>query len=254
MADLYRANRANISEGEWACRVELATLFRAIAKYGMSDLVNGAISARVPGEPDHYLQHPYGMFWEEAEASHFVKTKHDGTPTDPNAPWLNDGIINLNKWIFGSRTDINFFVHGHEEEVMSVASIEDGILPLNQPAVYLGHITGYIDYEFEEDEAFGEYFVRQLGNNKILISHNHGYYALGETAAAAFFRAYFLRQTCSAQIKTLSMGRPLRAIDPQRVARYQDAMDDSEHYNYNGKTEWPGIQRWLARDGNPHIN
>ena len=55
MADLYRANRANISEEEWACRVELATLFRAIAKYGMSDLVNGAISARVPGEPDHYL-------------------------------------------------------------------------------------------------------------------------------------------------------------------------------------------------------
>ena len=39
----------------------------------MSDLVNGAICARVPDQPDHYLVHPYGMFWEEARASEMVK-------------------------------------------------------------------------------------------------------------------------------------------------------------------------------------
>ena len=152
---------------------------------------------------------------------------------------------NLCQWILGSRLDANFFVHGHEEEVMAVGSIEDGLLPLNQPAVYLGNITGYIEYEFEEDEAFGKHFVECLGNNQILISRNHGYYALGDTAAAAFFRAYFLLQTCSTQIKTLSMGRELHLIDPQKVARYQDQMASSQHYNYNGKTEWPGLLRML---------
>ena len=132
---------------------------------------------------------------------------------------------------------------------MAVSSIEDGLLPLNQPAVYLGNITGYIEYEFEEDDAFGEHFVQQLGSKQILISRNHGYYALGETAAAAFFRAYFLCQTCSTQIKTLSMGRELHLIDPQKVARYQDQMAASEHYNYNGKTEWPGLIRMLDKRG-----
>ena len=121
---------------------------------------------------------------------------------------------------------------------MAVGSIEDGILPLNQPAVYLVNITSYIEYEFEEDEAFGQHFVQTLGNNQILISRNHGYYALGETAAEAFFRAYFLWQTCSTQIKTLSMGRDLHLIDPQKMAQ-------SEQYNYDGKTEWPGLIRLL---------
>ena len=236
-----------ISDVEWQARVELAALFRIIAHYDMSDLANGAISARVPDEPDHYLVHPYGMFWEEARASEMVKIDATGNPVDEDAPWLNDGVQNLCQWILGSRPEVNFFVHGHEEEVMAVGSIEEGIMSLNQPAVYLGNITGYIEYEFEEDEAFGQHFIDKLGGNQILISRNHGYYALGETAAEAFFRSYFLRQTCSTQIKTLSMGRELHLIDPQKVARYQDQMEASEHYNYNGKTEWAGLIRMLDK-------
>lgn len=241
------SGRRKYGEQEWQARVDLAALFRIVAHYGMSDLANGAIAARLPERPDHYLVHPYGMFWEEASASAMVEIDGAGQPVDAEAPWLNDGVQNLCQWIFGSRPEINFFVHGHEEEVMAVGSIEDGILPLNQPAVYLGNITGYIEYEFEEDEAFGAHFVDQLGQNQILISRNHGYYALGETAAAAFFRAYFLRQTCSTQIKTLSMGRELHLMDPQKVARFQDQMATSEHYNYDGKTEWPGLIRMLDK-------
>ena len=32
----------NCSEAEWQARVDLAALFRIVAHYGMSDLVNGA--------------------------------------------------------------------------------------------------------------------------------------------------------------------------------------------------------------------
>jgi ribulose-5-phosphate 4-epimerase/fuculose-1-phosphate aldolase len=239
--------REHFGDAEWQARVDLAALFRVVAHYGMSDLANGAIAARVPDAPEHYLIHPYGMFWEEARASDMVKIDASGQPVDADAPWLNDGAQHLCQWIFGSRREVHFFVHGHEEEVMAVGSIEEGILPLNQPAVYLRHVTGYIEYEFEEDEAFGAHFIDRLGQNQILISRNHGYYALGETAAAAFFRAYFLRQTCSAQIKTLSMGRELHLIDAQKVARYQDQMAASEHYNYDGKTEWSGLIRMLDK-------
>ena len=240
-------NPINCSDAEWRARVDLAAIFRLLAHYGMSDLANGALGARVPDQPDHYLLHPYGMFWEEARASDLVKIGPDGRPTSATAPWLNDGAVNLCRWIFSARADAQFFVHGHEEEVMAVGSIEDGLLPLNQPAVYLAHITGYIEYEFDEDDAYGVHFQETLGAHEILISRNHGYYALGATAAAAFFRAYFLRQTCSAQVKTLSMGREPHLIDPQRVAQYQDQMDASEHYNYNGETEWPGLIRMLER-------
>lgn len=235
------------SSSEWQTRCELAALYRLIAHYGMSDLANGAVCARLPDQPDSYLILPYGLFWEEVKASDFVVIDADGNPVESSGPWLNDGAQNLCKWIFGARPEAMFFVHGHEKEVMAVGSIAEGILPLNQPAVYLQHITGYIEYEFEEDDVFARHFISCLGQNQILISRNHGYYALGQTAAEAFFRAYFLRQTCSAQIKTLSMGRPLHPLDPQKIARFQDQMSASDHYNYDGKTEWPGLLRKLDK-------
>jgi ribulose-5-phosphate 4-epimerase/fuculose-1-phosphate aldolase len=110
-----------------------------------TDLANGAICARVPDEPTHYLVPCYGMFWEEARASDLVKIGSAGKPCDPNAPWLNDGIQSLCIWVFGTRPECNFFVHGHEEEVMAVASTRDGIMPLTQAAVYLtGQGIGFI--------------------------------------------------------------------------------------------------------------
>jgi len=93
------------SDAKWQTRVELAALFRIIAHYGMSDLANGAISARVPDQPDHYLVHPYGMFWEEAKASEIVKIDASGQAVDADAPWLNDGVQNLCQWILGSRPE-----------------------------------------------------------------------------------------------------------------------------------------------------
>lgn len=55
-------DRSAYSPAEWTARVELAALYRAIHLYGMSDLVNGAIGARVPDAREHYLTHPYGMY------------------------------------------------------------------------------------------------------------------------------------------------------------------------------------------------
>lgn len=245
LASQHQDSAAAYGKGEWETRVNLAALYRIIAKHGMSDLANGAIGARVAGEPDLYLTHPYGKFWDEMRATDLVKIDKDGRAVDPDAPWLNDGAVNLCKWIFGKRPDLNYFIHGHDEEVMAVGSIKDGLLPLNQPAIYLGNILDYIEYTFEEDEDYAQHFVGKLADKQILITRNHGYYVMGDTAAAAFFRAYFLRQACSAQIKTMSMGRELHLIDPQKVARYQDEMKVSPDYNYNGETEWPALIRML---------
>ncbi len=97
---------------------------------------------------------------------------------------------------------------------MAVSSTESGLLPLSQAAVYLMHLTTYIDYEFFEDDVFAEKFKKTLGNHDIVISNNHGYYALGRTAAEAFFRAYFLRQACSVQLKVMYIGDKIRLRIP----------------------------------------
>lgn len=236
------------SEAEWQTRVELAALYRLLDRYGMSDLANQTAAARVSDQPDRYLLHPYRLFYDEITASSLVKVDAEGRPLDPEGPAPNDGAQNLARWIFGARPEVNVFVHGHCEDVMAVSATRRGLLPLSQAAVYLLHLVAYIDYEFIEDEAFAAKFVRTLGRNQILISHNHGYYCLGRTAAEAFFRAYYLRQACSVQVKTLAMGDEPRLIDPQRAARYQDEMYASDDYAYDGSTEWAALLRKLDRE------
>ena len=80
-----------------------------------------------------------------------------------------------------------------------------------------------------------------------MITRNHGYYVLGRSAAEAFSRTYFLRQACEVQVKVLSMRDEPNIIDPQEVARFQDQMYESPHYNYDGSTEWAALLRKLDR-------
>jgi len=236
------------SPAEWKTRCEQAALYRLLDHYGMSDLANQVVGARIVEEPETYLLHQYGMFYEEITASSLIKTDSQGLPVDPDGPVPVDGAQNLAKWIFGARPEVNFFIHGHCEDVMAVSSTKQGLQALSQPAVYLMHMITYIDYEFDEDDEYAETFKKTLGDKDIMITRNHGYYVLGRSASEAFFRTYYLRQACSVQVKVLSMGQEPHVIDPQEVARFQDQMYSSPHYNYDGSTEWAALLRKLDRD------
>lgn len=239
------------TETEQQTRESLAALYRILDRYGMSDLANQEVGARIGEQPDHYLVHPYGFFYDEMAASLLVEIDQQGQPVAPDSPRLNDGGQNLAKWIFGQREDVNYFVHGHCENVIAVSTTQDGLVPLSQSAIYLGHLIGYIDYAFIEDNDFGDIFMSHIASHDILISHNHGYYCLGRTAQEVFFRAYYLRQACEVQIKALSLVggdlSRLRLVNRERETGYRDAMYTSEDYNYDGKTEWQGLLRWLDR-------
>lgn len=234
-------------DAEWQTRQDQAALFRLLDMYGMSDLANQVVGARVGDEPDHYLLHQYGLMYEEITASSLIKTDNQGVSLDPNAPMPVDGAQNLAKWIFGTRPDVNFFIHGHCEDVMAVGSTKQGLQAVSQPAVYLMHMLTYVDYEFFEDDEYAEKFKKLAADHDILITRNHGYYVFGKSASEAFFRAYYLRQACSVQIKVYAMGQEPHIIDSQEVARFQDQMYSSEHYNYDGTTEWAALLRKLER-------
>jgi len=236
------------SPAEWDTRCEQAALYRVLDHYGMSDLANQVVGARIKDKPDQYLLHQYGMFYEEVTASSLIRTGSDGQPLDPQMPPPVDGAQNLAKWIFGARPEVNFFIHGHCEDVMAVSGTKQGLQAVSQAAVYLMHLVTYIDYEFFEDEEYAEKFQKTLGSKDIMITRNHGYYVLGRSASEAFFRTYYMRQACAVQIKVLSMGVEPHVIDPQEVARFQDQMYESPHYNYDGSTEWAALLRKLGRE------
>ena len=125
---------ARCAEQEWETRVELAALYRVVHHYGMTDFANQEIGARVRGEPDRFLIHPYGLLFEEVRASDFVKVSLDGEVVDGpgiwsgsgresfvdhvGERWVSDGGVNLGKWIFSARPDRDFFIHAHCDNLL----------------------------------------------------------------------------------------------------------------------------------------
>ena len=71
------ALKGRVSDAEWQMRVDLAACYRLIAHYGMDDLTATHISARVPGDEEHFLINPFGLNYEEVTASNLVKVALD---------------------------------------------------------------------------------------------------------------------------------------------------------------------------------
>ncbi|MPZ55379.1 MAG: hypothetical protein GEU91_02550 [Rhizobiales bacterium] len=55
-----RIDAAEITEAEWAVRVDLAAAYRLCERHGWGDLTQGHLSARVSGTPNHFLVYPRG--------------------------------------------------------------------------------------------------------------------------------------------------------------------------------------------------
>jgi ribulose-5-phosphate 4-epimerase/fuculose-1-phosphate aldolase len=84
----FKPLRSTVSEAEWQARVELAAGYRLCDLYGMSDMIYTHISARVPGEPDHFLLNPHGMLFDEVTASSLLKVDLDGkVQSKPEGPY-----------------------------------------------------------------------------------------------------------------------------------------------------------------------
>ena len=236
------------SPGEWETRVELAATFRLVNMYGLDDMANGAICARVKDRPDHYLLHPYGIFWDEVKASDFILIDSNGDVVREEDRFIGLGVINLCKWIFDTRPDVNFFIHGHAEEVQSVTAIESRLQPYSQAAIYLMPLVDYIDYDFLEDEVYGKEFCDTISQCELMLAGHHGYYVLGRTGAEAFFRTYYLAQACRVQLAAMATGDRMRPIDLSFLDDTHGDMYDSDNYNYDGATEWLGWLRKLQRE------
>src|SRR3546814_19928998 len=59
-------------------RIDLAACYRLVARYGMADLIYNHITARVPGPEHHLLINPFGLLYDEINASSLIKIDLDG--------------------------------------------------------------------------------------------------------------------------------------------------------------------------------
>ncbi|MDB5846652.1 MAG: Ribulose-5-phosphate 4-epimerase/Fuculose-phosphate aldolase [Rhodoferax sp.] len=213
----------NISDGfsatEWATRCELAALYRMVAHFRMTDLIDTHISARVPGTEAHFLINRYGVLFDEMRASDLVKVDLDGNVVDSRAAdaasaallRVNQAGFTIHSAVHAARHDLNWVIHTHTAAGGAVSAQEAGLLPISQHALKFYERLAYHDYEgiaLELGER--ERLVQDLGNFNAMLLRNHGVLVGGATAADAFHELWFLERACQIQVQAQAGGAALR--------------------------------------------
>ncbi len=217
-------------------RVELAALYRLVAHFRMTDMIDTHITARLPGQKPAFLINRYGVLFHEIRASDLVKIDYEGNVIDERAREradryrVNAAGFTIHSAIHMAREDVGFVVHTHTAAGIGVSAQEHGLLPISQHALKFYGRLGYHDYEgiaLDLDERAR--LVADLGPHKAMILRNHGLIAVGASAAEAFHEIYFLERACQGQISALAGGTRLRTPSPEVCERTasQFAADDS---------------------------
>lgn len=239
--------RGRVSPEEWQARVDLAACYRLVALSGWDDLVFTHISARVPGEPGHFLINPYGLFFEEITASSLVKVDHEGRPVIDTPFTVNPAGFVIHSAVHEGRPEVNCVLHTHTPHGIAVSAQAQGLLPLSQTATFALASLAYHAYEglaLREDEKAR--LVADLGRARHMILRNHGLLTCGRSVAEAFQAMHVLETACRIQLLAQAGGEELVRV-PQEII---DGMPEQAREVTRGQGAnlvWPGLLRRLDR-------
>lgn len=236
---------SNFSEAEWQARCDLAALYRLAVHYGWTDVTSTHISARIPGDADHYLLNTHDYMFDEITASNLVRMRFEGEQE------IGPHIVNqaghiIHSGILSARPDINFVMHSHTRAGIAVSAMPGGLRPLSQHAGFiLGSISShsYQDSVSVPDE--GAALAADLADNYTMLLENHGLLAVGRTAPEVFMYHYYLEMACKIQVDILSCtDNPIEITDEALAPLLEWG---SPKNGPQGAHQWPALMRMLDK-------
>ena len=240
--------KPEMSEAEWETRCELAALYHVIDHLGWTDLINTHMSARIPGEPNHFLINNYGEMFDEITASSLVKMDMDGNVLISGGKFNNAGFI-IHSGVYKARSDANCVLHTHTRAGAGVSLLKNGLRPISQDHLHVLDDVVYHDYGVpatqEECDALGVSCV----SGSCVVLMNHGLLTLGETIHGAMMRLYMLERACELELIARTLDEPPVIIDDyvqQKAAERMKKMRPTHGY---GLGEWKGLVRTAERKG-----
>lgn len=241
----------DMSPAEREVRCDLAAAYRLVDYFGWSDLIGTHLTARVPGNEDHFLINPYGFLFDEITASSLVKVDMDGNILSNTEHRINPAGFTIHSAVHMARPEVAAVMHTHTPAGVSVASQEKGLLPLTQHAMAVYDHVAYHGYEgisMDLDER--ERIAGDFGDKNILFLRNHGLLTAGPTVAETFVWLYRAERACRMQLALQQVNAELIRIpeDVQKATIERNRKNNSpEGYRPIGKNEWPALLRKLDR-------
>src|SRR4249919_3113605 len=224
-----------VSPAEWQARVDLAAVYRLVARHGWDDVIYNHCSMRVPGEDRKFLMKQHELLWTEVTASNRVKVDMD-EDLDERAGVNRPGFT-LHGGVLRGRPDVNCAVHVHTRTGMAIAGLQGGMRMLSQEAVRFYKRMGYHAYEgITEDFGERERINRDLGQNRAMIMHNHGMLTVGKSAREAFVLMKHLIDAADIQLKLEATGAEVIEVPPEVCAK---TAEQYEHHDAGrGSHDW----------------
>jgi len=247
MSEATIATLGRVSREEQQLRIDVAAAFRLLHRHGMSDLVAGNISARLPGA-DWFFTHPHGHFFEEMKSSDLIKVDMNCQPLDGPDERVHYSAVRQGAFGFKARPDVNVVLHAHGMSVMAVSALQRGLLPISEWAFIFYKGVAYLEGDFNFGDEYMNKVADALKDNRIIIYQNHAFLLVAETVAEAFLLAYMLKQACELQVKILSTGDPVITPSSEACERHYGAYFGNPTAKYDGSAEWPGLLRSLDRE------
>jgi len=241
--------RGQVSDEEWAVRVDLAAAYRLVAHYGWDDLIFTHLSARVPGPEHHFLINPYDMMFEEITASSLVKIDVEGQPVIPSSHPVNPAGFTIHSALHMNCEDAHSVMHLHTPHGQAVSAMSDGIMEHTQTGMIAKHDIAYHEYEgIATDLEERERLVEDMGGKHAMILRNHGTLAIGKSVAECFLRLYFIERACEAQVMMLSAGRENLNNPPQGTPEKVKSQTPAAGVGMLAQgLAWPALLRKLDR-------
>ena len=240
----------SMSDAEWETRCELAAVYHVCHHLGWTDLINTHMSARVPGEPEHFLINNYGETFDEITASSLVKMDMEGNVVGSDAGRFNAAGFTIHSGVYKARPDANCVLHTHTRAGAGISLIRHGLRPISQDALQVIDDIVYHEYgvpaSVEECEALGRSLA---GGGGCVVLLNHGLLTLGPTIAGAVMRLYMLERACELELIARQLDEPPVFIEDTIVRKATERMRKRRAMPEYGVPEWQGMMRQAERRG-----
>jgi ribulose-5-phosphate 4-epimerase/fuculose-1-phosphate aldolase len=212
---------------------------------GWDDLISSRITARVPGEHEHYLLNPFGLLYEEVTASCLIKVDRSARPVQSTTAEVNpEGFVPMIA-LHDARPNVNCVLHTHSVHGTALSIQADGLLPMTQISLFK---VGYHPYEgYPLREAEKQRLRTHLGGADAMIMQAHGLVTVGETVADAFLTMRRLEAACHIQLLAQSGGSKLLPISREAIDYIRGPASVNTVSTKGPRLGWQALLRRLDR-------
>jgi ribulose-5-phosphate 4-epimerase/fuculose-1-phosphate aldolase len=168
---------------------------------------------------------------------------------DKDCPFeINPAGFTIHSAVHEARHEDQCALHVHTNETIAIASLEEGLLPISQYAMFALASLSYHDYEglaVNHEEKLR--LQQDLGDTNFMLLRNHGALTMGKTIGDAFMHMYDLIRACQVQIQVMSTQMKPIYVDHKIVDGIKAQAKVVHSGITGGQKAWPAMMRKVQR-------